>query len=187
VQIQVHNPSIAMHNQCQPFVHGPPHPAVLSSFPCSRRRFFPTLEMADQSGSARFQTPSFESALQVYEEKTGVTLAQHPLTLELQSCQSTHDLSTLLQGRAQAFGNSRARDRMMKAIKTTVSLLTRLGHAAPLAESVRQKVLMACSTSLTLFFRHHFHLRRQYMLALVYYWMYVPFSNSCVDPVVTSR
>jgi hypothetical protein len=107
--------------------------------------------MADQSGSARFQTPSFESALQAYEEKTGITLAQHPLALELHNYQSIHDISILLQGRTQAFGNSRAKDRMMKAIKTIVSLLTRLGHAATPAESVRQKVLMACSTSLTRF------------------------------------
>jgi hypothetical protein len=112
--------------------------------------------MANQTGSARSQALSFESALQAYEIKTGIMLAQHPLAADIQNCQSVDDISTLLQGRAQVFSDFRARDRMMKAIKTTVSLLTPLSDAACLTASdatdlVRRKVLMACSTSLTFF------------------------------------
>ena len=130
--------------------------------------------MADQSGPARFQA-LFESALQDYERKTGITLAQHPLAVDLQDCHSIDDITTLLQGRTQAFSDFRERDRMMKAIKTTVSILNPLSDAASLADVVglvRQNALIAFSTSLT-FFRHHSHLPRQYRLVSVYYWMYV--------------
>ena len=109
--------------------------------------------MAGQSGSARFEM-LWESALQAYENKTGVALAQHPLALELQTCHSTDDIATLLQRRAQAFDDFRQRDRMIRTIKTTVSILTPLSHAASLADVaglVRQKTLMPCSTSLTFF------------------------------------
>jgi hypothetical protein len=84
--------------------------------------------MANQSGSARFQT-LFESALHAYEKKTGVTLAQHPLAQQLQGCQSTQDIITLLQGQVQAFDEFR-RDKVIKSIKATVSILTPLSAAA---------------------------------------------------------
>jgi hypothetical protein len=109
--------------------------------------------MADQSGSHRFQA-LFESALQAYGRKTGVTLAQHPLAVQLQSCHSVDDITTLLKERAQAFGNFRERDRMMKSIETTVSILTPLSDAAPLVDAlgvVCQKALVACFTSLIIF------------------------------------
>jgi hypothetical protein len=109
--------------------------------------------MAEQSGSARFQA-LFESVLQAYERNTGITLAQHPLALDLQSCHTVGDITTLLQGRAQAFNDLRESDRLMKAIKTTVSTLSPLSDAASIADAVGlvcQNVLMACSMSLTFF------------------------------------
>jgi hypothetical protein len=143
------------------------------------------------NNQSRLQALSFESALQAYEMKTGIMLAQHPLAADIQNHQSVDDITTLLQGRAQVFSDFRARDRMMKAIKTTVSLLIPLSDPACLTASdatdlVRRKALMAYSISLT-FFRHHSHLRRQYKLASVYYWMYVPFSSPSVDIVVTLK
>jgi len=107
--------------------------------------------MADYSGSARFQA-LFESALQAYEKKTGITLAQHPLARQLESCHSIEDTITLLQRQVGAVNDSQANDRIMKAIKTTVSILTPLSDAASLADAVglvREKVLMACFRSLT--------------------------------------
>jgi hypothetical protein len=151
--------------------------------------YFPTCEMADQLGSAPFQ-PLFQSALEDYGKNTGVRLAQHPLAVDIQSCQSVDDITTLLQRRAQAFNDFQERDRMMRAIKVIVSILTPLSDVASLADAVgvvRQKALIACSTPLTSFFRHHSHLRKQYKLVLVYYWMYVPFSRPYVDIVVTSK
>jgi len=101
--------------------------------------------MAHQSRSARFQT-LFESALQAYEKKTGVTLAQHPLAQQLQSCHSTQEVITLLQGQVQAFDEFR-RDKIIKSIKATVLILTPLSAAASLADAfglvVRPEALMA--------------------------------------------
>jgi len=99
--------------------------------------------MADQSGSARFQT-LFESALHAYEKKTGVTLAQHPLAQQLQGCQSTQEIIALLQGQIQAFDEFR-RDKVIKTIKATLSILTPLSAAASLADAfglVRPEALM---------------------------------------------
>jgi hypothetical protein len=106
--------------------------------------------MADQSGSARLEA-LWQSALQAYENKTGVALTKHPLALDLQTCPDTDDIVTLLQRRTEAFNDIRQRDRMTRTIKTTVSTLTPLSHAAPFAGLVRQKALMPYSTSLTLF------------------------------------
>jgi hypothetical protein len=89
--------------------------------------------MADHSGSAHLQT-LFESALQAYEKKTGVTLTQHPLAQQLQDCQSTQEVITLLQGQLQAFDESR-RDKVSKTIKTTLSILTPLSAAVSLADA----------------------------------------------------
>jgi hypothetical protein len=91
--------------------------------------------MASQSGSAQFQA-LFYSALQAYQETTGIALTQHPLAMALQTCHSIDDMTTLLQGRAQGVCDSRQRDRMMGAIKNTVSFLNPLSDAVGL---VRQK------------------------------------------------
>jgi hypothetical protein len=109
--------------------------------------------MADQSASAHLQS-LFESALQDYGVKTGVSLTQHPLAVDLQKCQSVDDTTTLLQSQVHTFGNFQERDRMMTAIKIVVSILAPLSGAGFLANVVGvvcQKVLMTCP-SLTLFF-----------------------------------
>jgi len=108
--------------------------------------------MDDQDGSARWQE-LFESALQAYERKTGVILAQHPLTVQLQSCHSAEDITTLLQGRARAFSDFRERDRIMESTKTIVSILNPLSDAflADAVGLVRQKALVECFTSPILF------------------------------------
>jgi hypothetical protein len=142
--------------------------------------------MADHSGSTPFQQLSFESALQAYQGKTGITLAQHPIAVDLQSCHSVEDITTLLQGRAQAVSDFRRRDRMMNAIKTIVTLLTPLSDAAALTDAVRQKALKACLTFMT-FFRHHSHLPKQCRPLSVYCWMHVPIFSSPIDIVVTFK
>jgi hypothetical protein len=131
--------------------------------------------MADLSGTARFQV-LFENALQAYEEKTGLILAQHPLTAKLQSCVTAEDITTFLQGQAQAFDNFQVSDRITRLVKTTVSTLTALSEAASLADAVGlvcQKALMAWLTHLTGFSRHYSHLQKQYRLLSLSYLMYV--------------
>jgi hypothetical protein len=139
--------------------------------------------MADRSGSTRFQA-LLESALQAYESKTGVILSQHPLAVQIQRCHSVDDITSLLQGRARAFNDLRERDRMMKAIKTTVLILTPLSATSSLTDYVGlvcQNAPMACLMSLIVFHRQHSHLRQQYRLLSVSYSMYATISTSHVD------
>ena len=107
-------------------------------------------EMTEQSGSSHFQE-LFESALQAYEKKTGITLSRHPLAMKLQSCDSVEGITTLLQGQAKSFKKS---DKIIRSMETIVSILTPLSFAASLPDTVglvRHKALMSCFTSLTIF------------------------------------
>jgi len=143
--------------------------------------------MAHQSESTRFQA-LFEPALQAYEKKAGVSFAQHPLAIKLQSCDTAEAITGLFQDQAQAFGHLQGSDKIMKSIKMTVSILSKISSAASLADAfglVWQKGLLACFTSLIFIYRH-FHLRRRYRLASLSFLTYVPFSSSYVDGLVTS-
>jgi hypothetical protein len=115
---------------------------------------FPTHDMDNQSGPIRVHK-LFESALQAYEKKTGVALAEHPLAIKLQCYDSVESITTLLQGQAQAFSESRGSDRAMKFIKNTVSSLSKLSATACLAIDIGllvcQRALMICVTALTAF------------------------------------
>jgi hypothetical protein len=109
--------------------------------------------MANQLESARFQG-LFETALQGYERKTGVRLAEHPLALRIQSCHSVDDVTSLLRGQAQAFNDFRENDKVIKSIETIVSVLSPLSSAVSLVDAfgvVRQKLFMTHFTSLTFF------------------------------------
>jgi hypothetical protein len=109
--------------------------------------------MGDHSGSARFRV-LFGPALRAYEKKTGITLAEHPLAVQLHTCHSIESITSVLLGEAQAFGEFGGSDRVIKSIKNTVLILSTLFATASLDDAmglVRQKVLMACSTALTVF------------------------------------
>jgi hypothetical protein len=111
--------------------------------------------MTDQPGSSRFQA-LLESALQSYEKKAGTTLADwdDSLAIQLQRCRSIDGITTLLQVKAQAFNDFQQRDRILKSIKTTVSILTPISAVTAVANdvgSVRQKVFKACLDFLTVF------------------------------------
>jgi hypothetical protein len=141
--------------------------------------------MADQPGPTRFQT-LFESALQAYQEKTEITLVEHPLAVQLRSCNSVDSIITLLLGQAQAFSDFREGGRIVKSI---ISILQPLSVATSVADAfdpVCQNATMAAFTSLTSFHRHS-HLRKQYKPVSLSYLQYVPFCCSHVDILVTSK
>ena len=173
----------------------PPCPAVSPSFKFLhsepplpyKDHFFLARHMADRSAPARFQE-LFEAALQVYEKRTGIRWTDYPLAERLQRCHSVEEMTTLLRGQAQAFGDFRESDRLMKTIETTVSILSPLSFATCLADDVtlvRQKVLMICFTS-DRFYRHYFHRRRQYTRLSVFCLTYESCTCSCVDDLLTS-
>jgi len=62
-------------------------------------------------------------------------LAQHPLAIKLQNCGSVEAITGLLQDQACAFGDLQGSDKIMKSIKTTVSILSKLSSAASLADA----------------------------------------------------
>ena len=132
--------------------------------------------MAHQSEYARFQA-LFEPALQAYEKKADVSLAQHPLAIKLQSYDTVEAITGLFQDQAQAFRHLQGSDKIMKSIKTTVSILSKLSSAASLADAfglVRQNLLTACLTPLTFVYRRS-RLRRRYRFVSLSYLTYVPF------------
>lgn len=104
--------------------------------------------MSEQSGFPPHFRVLFESVLQTYEKKTGVILAEHPLTVQLHRCHSVESITTVLEGQAQHLTDFPGGDRIMRSIQNTVSILTRLSSAA--FGLVRQNP-MACFTYLTRF------------------------------------
>ena len=126
-------------------ITAPRNQSLLPNIPTTIR------DMADYSGSARLQA-IFESALQAYEKETGITLAQHPLAKQLESCHSIEDIIAIMQRQFEAVNDLQTNDRIMKAIKTTVSVLTPLSDAASLADAVglvREKALISSFRCLT--------------------------------------
>ena len=93
--------------------------------------------MADQPGSTRFRAP-FESALRAYRKTTGITLADHPLAVQVRSCHSVESVTTLLKYEARAFNNLQQSDRIMKSIEHTVSILFNLSANAIVGDATGQ-------------------------------------------------
>jgi fungal STAND N-terminal Goodbye domain len=91
--------------------------------------------MGDQSESTSFRA-LFESAFQAYEKKTGITLAEHPLAMQLQSCHSVESMTALVQDQASAFNEFRGKDRVTKSLKSTLSILIKLSATASLGSAV---------------------------------------------------
>jgi len=91
--------------------------------------------MDDQSESTSFRA-LFESAFQAYEERTGITLAEHPLAIQLQSCHSVESMTAIVQDQASAFNEFQGKDRVTKSVKSTLSILIKLSVTASLGDSV---------------------------------------------------
>ena len=97
----------------------------------------------------------FDTALQAYEEKTSITLVQHPLTLQLQNCDSVESIASFLQDQIPSCSDSGGNNRVMASIRSIISILSNLSAASALAWTndmvCEIKPLMACSTPLTAF------------------------------------
>ena len=101
--------------------------------------------MLDQLESARFRA-LFDAGLKSYEKKTGITLAVHPLAIQIQNCQSVESISAILQGQAQAIAKFRGSDKVINLIKNTLSILTALSDTATLGDAIG----LVCLKALTL-------------------------------------
>jgi hypothetical protein len=88
-----------------------------------------------------------------YEKQTGMELAKHPLAERLQECHSVESITAVLHEQAQAFDQFRGKEKAIKLLKNTVSVLYKLSACAKLGEVigvVRLKVLMRRFIRLTL-------------------------------------
>lgn len=125
------------------------HPSRRPPLSESRLHFFPTCDMGDHSASTHVQT-LFGSALRAYEAKTGVTLSEHPLVVQLQDCHTVESIISLLRGQAKDFSDSRLNGRLTNVIESIVSILSTLSATSVLGEStglVRQDASIAHSPS----------------------------------------
>jgi hypothetical protein len=154
------------------------HPLLTGNqLPFSKASFiFRTCEMGGQSRSTHFRA-LFVSALQAYEKQTGITLAEHPLAVQLLSCSSVESITTFLQDQIPASNDLGGCHRIMTSINSTVSILSTLSTATAFDWAiglVSQKALMALSSSLMVFYRHS-PLKMHCMLVSLSYLLCVPF------------
>ena len=91
--------------------------------------------MADHSESTPFRT-RFESALQNYQQTTGVTLAEHPVTSHIQNLQSLESITEILKYEARASSDLLGTDRIMHLIESTASMLFTLSAAASFGDAI---------------------------------------------------
>jgi hypothetical protein len=105
--------------------------------------------MADQSRFTSFRA-RFEAALQPYQQTTGVTLAEHPLTVQLQNPHSIvcsiENITVILKYEARALNDRLRTARIMDLIESTVSLLFTLSSTTSFRDAiglVRKKASIA--------------------------------------------
>ena len=91
--------------------------------------------MTDQSGSSHLQV-LFEAALQDYQEKTGIALAEHPLAEKLESCDSVESVTAVIHEQTQAFSKFWENDKALKPLKSVLSVLHTLSAAADFDDSI---------------------------------------------------
>lgn len=78
---------------------------------------------------------TFEVALQNYAKRTGVALAEHPLTEELRNCDSVDSVTSVLQ-QVGAFSRFRESNKVTKPIENIVSSLYRISAVTNLDQVV---------------------------------------------------
>jgi hypothetical protein len=101
--------------------------------------------MSDLSASSHLKV-LFDAALQDYEAQTGIELAKHSLAERLQQCHSVESITAVLHEQTQDFKEFRGKEKVLKSLKNSVSVLHRLSACAKLGEViglVHLKALMA--------------------------------------------
>ena len=87
--------------------------------------------MGDHYGPTHFHA-LFASTLQGYKQNTGISLAEHPLTLQLQNCRSVESIASLMQDQIRTSSDFGENDRLGGSIKEALSILSTLSATAPL-------------------------------------------------------
>ena len=145
--------------------------------------------MGDHYRPTRFRA-LFAATLQAYTKSTGISLAEHPLTLQLQNCHSVESITALLQDQMQTFSNFGKNARLEGSIKSVVSILSTLSGTTPLDWAICL-VRRRCFNGV--FHIYHFtsrsHLKMRYMPVsqsyLLYdlsfsYILYIDVTSKCI-------
>ena len=78
---------------------------------------------ATTASSSNFRT-IFVAALKAYEKKTKTDLHTHPLAIQLQSCQSSSDIISVLHDKVNEFDQSRSHnERLSSWLSPTINVL----------------------------------------------------------------
>lgn len=91
--------------------------------------------MSDQSPSPHLKV-LFEAALRDYETQTGIALPDHPLAKRLEECDSVESITVVLHEQTQAFNEFRGKEKVIKLLKTSLSLLYNISACAKLGEVI---------------------------------------------------
>ena len=90
--------------------------------------------MSHQSGSPL--QVLLETALQDYEEQTGIALDKHPLAEQLQNCDSVESVTAVLCEQIQAFKEFRGKDKVLKPLRSVISVLYNLSAVPDFCRSI---------------------------------------------------
>ena len=92
--------------------------------------------MSQLSSSSSFQA-LFAAALQDYQNRTGISLVDHPIAKQLEECDSLDSIIAILRAQAKGFRESRGEDgKLMKSVKCSVDVLYILSMSTVLGEGV---------------------------------------------------
>jgi hypothetical protein len=91
--------------------------------------------MTDQLGSSNLEV-LFETALQDYENQTGIALAKHPLAEHLQNCNSVESVTAVLHEQTQAFNEFRGKEKTLRLLRNAVSVLYKLSSGADFSQAI---------------------------------------------------
>ena len=78
----------------------------------------------------------FDAALEDYEKQTGIALANHPLAERLQNCVFVESVTDVFREQTQAFNKFGERDKIMKLLKNSVSVLYKLTATANFGQDI---------------------------------------------------
>ena len=106
----------------------------------------------DQSTSITKSSPNFQSifhtALKAYEKKTKKDLLAHPLSAQLQACNSPSDILAVLQDKVNEFDQARSADkRLSQWLNPTINVLysfsATIGAGVGLVSTVKYTCLIS--------------------------------------------
>ena len=104
--------------------------------------------MNEQAESCRLRV-FFEAALLDYEKQTDMALANHPVAERLQNCDSVDSITAVICEQTQGFSEFRGKDKVMKSLKSAVSVLCKLSSASDFGQGICQ-VCPQAPTELTM-------------------------------------